>query len=140
MRIRPLGSARPHRRSCPGDASRPYREDDPPAPISAYGRSKLAQIMHAFELAETLEESGVTANAVHPSGIMDTDMIREAGLEPQSSVFTGRDAVLRLLNEPGVGTGRYFDVFDPARANDQAYDAAVRARLMRLSAELTGRR
>lgn len=65
-------------------------------------------------------------------------MIREAGIEPQSSVLTGRDAVLRLL-EPGVGSGAYHHVFEPARAHPQAYDPEVRERLMRVSAELTGR-
>ncbi|UCC26740.1 MAG: SDR family NAD(P)-dependent oxidoreductase [Gemmatimonadales bacterium] len=104
----------------------------------AYGGSKLAQIMHAFELAEVLRGTGVTANALHPSGVMDTDMILEAGLQPQSSVLTGRNAVLRLLDDPDIGSGGYFHVFEPARAHEQAYDPEVRSRLMAVSATLTG--
>jgi len=104
----------------------------------AYGQSKLAQIMFTFELAASLDGSGVTVNALHPSSVMDTEMILSRGLEPQSSVETGRDAVLRLLEDREAGTGRYFNVFEPARAMDAAYDPAVRARLMEASDALTG--
>lgn len=104
----------------------------------AYGQSKLAQIMFTFELAAELEATGVTVNALHPSTFMDTDMIVGAGLEPRSSVETGRDAVLRLLDAPDAGNGRFLNVFEPARAMEVAYDPAVRARLMEVSDALTG--
>jgi NAD(P)-dependent dehydrogenase (short-subunit alcohol dehydrogenase family) len=104
----------------------------------AYGQSKLAQIMFTLELARELEGTGVTANALHPSTFMDTNMIVGAGLEPRSSVETGRDAVLRLLDAPDVGSGRFLNVFEAARAMEVAYDPAVRARLMEVSDALTG--
>ncbi len=37
--------------------------------FSAYGRSKLANVLFAFELARRLEGTGVTVNAVHPGSI-----------------------------------------------------------------------
>jgi NAD(P)-dependent dehydrogenase (short-subunit alcohol dehydrogenase family) len=48
----------------------------------AYAQSKLAQIMMTVDLAEELEGTGVTANAVHPAVYMATSMVlnRRAGL------------------------------------------------------------
>jgi NAD(P)-dependent dehydrogenase (short-subunit alcohol dehydrogenase family) len=42
----------------------------------AYRQSKLAQIMHAFDLAAQLEGTGVTATALHPATFMATKMVR----------------------------------------------------------------
>ena len=69
---------------------------------------------------------------------MDTDMVIEAGFEPKSSVETGRDALLRLINED-VGTGKFFNVFDESNAIDEAYDKADQARLLEVSAELASK-
>lgn len=67
---------------------------------------------------------------------MNTPPILRKGLEPQSSVLTGRDAVLRLINDD-LGTGKYFDVFTEERAHDQAYDEKAVAELMEVSGILT---
>jgi len=101
----------------------------------AYAQSKLAQIMMTFSLAGDLAELGIVTNALHPSSLMNTDMVLEAGIEPRSSVETGRDALLRLINDD-VGTGKYFRVFEEARARPQAYDTEAVARLMKISADL----
>jgi hypothetical protein len=68
---------------------------------------------------------------------MDTEMVLDAGVRPRSSVEEGEDAVLNLVLSTEVGTGRYFDGLEPARANAQAYNEEARARLRRLSEELT---
>lgn len=104
----------------------------------AYGQSKLAQILFTFDLAEELEGSGVTVNALHPATLMDTDMVREAGVTPRATVEEGRDALLQLILSEDVGTGRYFRGQEPARAHDQAYDTAARARLRAMSRDLIG--
>jgi len=104
----------------------------------AYGQSKLAQILFTFDLAERLDGTGVSVNALHPSTLMDTDMVRGAGIQPRTTVDQGRDALVRLILDPEVGTGRYFDVLTPARANAQAYDESARARLRALSVALIG--
>ncbi|GJP38705.1 hypothetical protein CLOM_g23123 [Closterium sp. NIES-68] len=46
-------------------------------PIKAYGQSKLANILHARELARRLKEEGapVAVNALHP-GVIDTNLMR----------------------------------------------------------------
>ena len=101
----------------------------------AYAQSKLAQIMMTFSLAVNLSERGIVTNALHPSSLMNTDMVLEAGIEPRSSVETGRDALMRLINDD-VGTGKYFRVFEEDRADPQAYDTEAVARLMEISADL----
>lgn len=106
----------------------------------AYRQSKLAQIMFTFDLAEELKGKGVTVNCLHPSTFMDTTMVRLNNVPPMSTVDQGADAVMNLIvaDEFGRRSGLYFNVMDEARANEQAYDAAARARLRELSKRLTG--
>jgi NAD(P)-dependent dehydrogenase (short-subunit alcohol dehydrogenase family) len=101
----------------------------------AYGQSKLAQIMFTFDIAEELRESGISVNAIHPATRMDTDLVRDGGMRPRSTIDEGADAVVRLINDLEAGTGRFFDGQTEARARAQAYDSDVRARL----AEVTDR-
>jgi NAD(P)-dependent dehydrogenase (short-subunit alcohol dehydrogenase family) len=106
--------------------------------MKAYTRSKLAQIMFTFELAERLSSTGVTVNALHPASLMDTKMVLETFGYTMSTVEEGADATVRLAVSPeleGV-TGRYFDGQREARANRQAYDEGARKRLWDLSEEL----
>ncbi|MFU8832447.1 MAG: hypothetical protein ACNA7J_09860, partial [Wenzhouxiangella sp.] len=100
-----------------------------------YAQSKLAQVLHAKDLAEQLEDTGVTINALHPATFMDTYMVRRAGIEPRATVDEGADAVMQLVTDD-VGTGQYFRDMAPARAHDQAYDADARRQLRELSIEL----
>ncbi len=104
----------------------------------AYGQSKLAQIMHAFDLAEELATKGVTVNAVHPATLMNTTMVANAGAQPRSTVEEGTAAVMQLITKPNIGTGQYFNGLQPTRANAQAYDPAAREKLRTLSKRLTG--
>src|SRR3712207_5931624 len=59
-------------------------------PMRSYAQSKLAQVMHALELAE--RESDVTANALHPATLMDTKMVRERFGRAIASVDEGAEA------------------------------------------------
>ena len=104
----------------------------------AYAQSKLAQVMFTIDLAEELEGTGVVVNALHPATYMDTGMVRRAGLTPRATVGEGADAVMQLITSPDIGSGGYFNRLRPARANAQAYDAEARAKLRKLSEELTG--
>lgn len=100
-----------------------------------YAQSKLAQILHAFELAERLEGSGVTINALHPATFMDTYMVRRAGIAPQATVGEGADAVMHLVTND-VGSGQYFRDRQPTRAHEQAHDPVARRKLREISLEL----
>jgi NAD(P)-dependent dehydrogenase (short-subunit alcohol dehydrogenase family) len=104
----------------------------------AYGQSKLAQILFTFDLAAEVQGRGISVNALHPATLMDTEMVREAGVRPRATVAEGRDAVLRLILDPDVGTGQYYDGQDAARAHPQAYEEGARARLRALSQRLLG--
>jgi NAD(P)-dependent dehydrogenase (short-subunit alcohol dehydrogenase family) len=109
-------------------------------PMRAYTRSKLAQVMFTFELAERLRGSGVTVNALHPASLMDTRMVRETFGYTMSTVEEGAKATVRLAVSPELEgiTGRYFDGTREGRANRQAYDAEARKRLWAISEELCG--
>jgi len=104
--------------------------------LDAYLRSKNAQIMMTFAMAPYLASRNISTNALFPSGLMNTDMVIEAGFEPQSSVETGRDALLQLINDD-VGTGHFFNVFEVGEAISQASDSSAQQQLMDASEELT---
>ena len=106
----------------------------------AYAQSKLAQVLHTFDLAEELDGQDVIVNTLHPATYMDTPMVRRAGVTPRATVDEGADAVMQLVTSPDIGSGGYFSGLRPRRANDQAYDEEARAMLRRLSEELTGTR
>ena len=104
--------------------------------MRSYSQSKLAQIMHAFELAERVPAAELTTAALHPATLMDTKMVRDSLGSVMSSVEEGVEATLHAIDQQS--TGGYFDGTEPARPHAQAYDAAARRRLWELSEGLTG--
>ena len=102
----------------------------------AYFRSKNAQIMMTFAMEPYLSSRNISTNALFPSGLMNTDMVIEAGFEPQSSVETGRDALLQLINDDVV-TGHFFNIFEIGEAIPQASDSDAQQELLNVSEELT---
>ena len=104
----------------------------------AYAQSKLAQVMFTLDLAEELEGTGIVVGSLHPATYMPTGMVRRAGVEPRSTIDEGADAVMQLVDSDDYESGQYFSGLRPTRANDQAYDSRARARLKRVSQELTG--
>ena len=124
-------------------AQRPLDPDDPLGErdydgITAYARSKLAQVMAAYDLAADLVGTGVSVTALHPATFMDTAMVREAGQRPASSVDEGLRAVLRLVIDPELDgvSGRYFEGATEARPHPDADDPTARGRVRALTEEL----
>ncbi|XVF13105.1 hypothetical protein REPUB_Repub08aG0179400 [Reevesia pubescens] len=76
--------------------------------LFAYGQSKLANILHAKELAKRLKEDGVeiTANSLHPGSIM-TNLLRHHG----------------FINSIGHMVGKYFLKSIPQGAATTCYVA-----------------
>jgi NAD(P)-dependent dehydrogenase (short-subunit alcohol dehydrogenase family) len=108
----------------------------------AYSQSKLAQIMQAIELSESVPATEVTANSLHPATFMPTKMVLEERGASVDSLELGTSAVLRLALDPeleGV-SGRFFDRLEESAAHLQASDPEARAELRRLSEELVGPR
>ena len=108
--------------------------------FQAYCQSKLALVMFTFDLAEELEERGVTANCLHPGTYMPTNMVRAAGVEPVTSLEEGIAATRRLVDSPEVEgvNGHYFDGTAESAPHPQAEDPDARRQLRELSEDLTG--
>ncbi|MGI5177649.1 SDR family NAD(P)-dependent oxidoreductase [Dactylosporangium sp. CA-152071] len=104
--------------------------------VTAYRRSKLALAAWSLDLTDDLagELEGrlaggeVSVNCLHPATFMDTQMVRDYGAAPRSTVQEGGEATLRLILHER-GTGGFFDGDRPARAHPDAYDPEVRRRL-----------
>ena len=106
----------------------------------AYAQSKLAMVADALTLAEALDPSEVTVNALHPASLMDTKMVREAHGTGPTPLEEGVAAVLRLVDDPSLDgvSGGYWNGTARAEPAPQARDPEVRARLAALARELTG--
>jgi NAD(P)-dependent dehydrogenase (short-subunit alcohol dehydrogenase family) len=104
----------------------------------AYAQSKLAMILMTIDLAEELEGTGVTANAVHPAVYMATSMVLSRGGTPFTTIDEGADPVLQVITSPVAGSGNYYMQAQNTEAADQAYDVDARRRLHALAMELTG--
>lgn len=106
----------------------------------AYRQSKLAQILHANDLARQLAGSGLTVNSLHPASLMNTKMVTESTALPDSmtTIADGADALEFLITSAkleGV-SGVYFDMKQQARADKQANDEFALKQLRDLSESL----
>ena len=101
----------------------------------AYRQSKMAQIMFTFDLSEKLAADNVTVNTLHPATFMPTKIVDK----PLSPLQDGIDATVHLVTAQTLSetTGCYFDGQTPSQAKPQAYDREARARLWKLSEDLT---
>jgi NAD(P)-dependent dehydrogenase (short-subunit alcohol dehydrogenase family) len=108
--------------------------------VQAYCQSKLALVMLTFDLAEELEDTGVTANCLHPGTYLPTQMVSQAGIDPVTPLEDGIAATMRLIASPEVEgvNGHYFDGTSESAPHPQAEDPEARRRLREISAELTG--
>ena len=105
--------------------------------IVAYRRSKLAQVMLAFDTAAQL---ATPTNALHPGTFLDTGMVRESGITPLGTARQGADAILDVIGKTLAGTtGEFFDQHRIARADPHAYDTRMRRELFVRSCELVQR-
>ena len=104
----------------------------------AYAQSKLAQVMFTLDLAEELDGTGIVVGSLHPATYMPTGMVQRLGVTPRATIAEGADAVMQVVDSDDFESGQYFSGLRPARGNAQAYDPEARARLKRLSQELTG--
>lgn len=110
-------------------------------PWTAYGQSKLANILFAKELARRLSGSNKTANAVHP-GVINTNLTRDAHpmvraayriFEPIAlkNAAQGASTQCYVAVHPNVNgiSGKYFSHCNIARSAAISDDSALAARL-----------
>ncbi len=117
--------------------------------MTAYGRSKLCNILFTRELARRLAGTGVTANCLHPgfvaTGLGQRDSGMFALMVRFAMLFAGRpekgaETIVRLASAPELTsvTGGYFigaRQVEPSRA---AQDDATARRLWEASARIAG--
>jgi NAD(P)-dependent dehydrogenase (short-subunit alcohol dehydrogenase family) len=117
--------------------------------MTAYGRSKLANILFTRELARRLAGTGVTANCLHPGFVATGLGQRDSGIFGLmvrfSMLFAGRaengaQTIVHLASSPDVASvsGEYFigtRQVEPSRA---ARDDAAARRLWEESAKIAG--
>ena len=108
--------------------------------VRAYSQSKLAQILYATELAESIPPDELTVNSLHPATFMPTKMVLEERGAAVDTLELGTRSTLRLALDPALDgvSGRFFDRLDESAPNPQAFDPEARARLRALSLELSG--
>jgi NAD(P)-dependent dehydrogenase (short-subunit alcohol dehydrogenase family) len=105
----------------------------------AYAGSKLANMLFAFELADRLEGTRVTSNALHP-GTVGTKLLREGFAIGGVSVAEGAATPVFVASDRSLCevTGKYFVDRHPARPASATADRILRARLWDVSAAMTG--
>jgi len=117
---------------------------------TAYGRSKLANILFTRELARRLAGSGVTANCLHPGFVATGLGQRDNGLLAivtwlfmrlrAGSAESGAETIVYLASAPEVAdvSGKYFVECRPQDPSAEAQDDASAARLWQETARLAG--
>jgi NAD(P)-dependent dehydrogenase (short-subunit alcohol dehydrogenase family) len=119
------------------------------APFTAYGQSKLANVVFTVELARRLDGRGVTANCLHPGFVASEFGTRSGGLLAVGwraatllarSPEKGARTSVYLATSPDVAavTGQYFVDCRTARPNRLAGDPDLARRLWDLSERMTG--
>jgi NAD(P)-dependent dehydrogenase (short-subunit alcohol dehydrogenase family) len=116
-------------------------------PLTAYGRSKLANILFTRELARRLSGTGVTANCLHP-GFVATGLGQRGGgffgmMVGLSMLFAGRaedgaKTIVHLAAAPELATttGAYFAECREIEPSVAAQDDAAAQRLWQESERL----
>jgi NAD(P)-dependent dehydrogenase (short-subunit alcohol dehydrogenase family) len=116
--------------------------------LKAYGQSKLANIVFAFELGHRLAGRGVTSNCLHP-GMVATHIGNRGGfiglaweiMKPfMLTPAQGAETTLYLAGSPEVAdtTGAYFIEKRITQPDPIVRDRALQKRLWEVSAHMTG--
>ncbi|MFT4799910.1 MAG: NAD(P)-dependent dehydrogenase (short-subunit alcohol dehydrogenase family) [Candidatus Azotimanducaceae bacterium] len=104
---------------------------------TAYGQSKLANVLFAVELAKRLKGTGVTSNALHP-GAVRTDIVRDLPWIVRKVIYLmfigvekGAQTNIKLATDESLTsvTGKYFDQTKLDECSPLADDTELRERL-----------
>jgi NAD(P)-dependent dehydrogenase (short-subunit alcohol dehydrogenase family) len=115
----------------------------------AYGQSKLAQVLFTYALAQRLQGTSVTVNALHPgvvasnfnNGMRGLPRVIGAAIYAVIGISAeqGAQTSLYLATSPEVSeiSGKYFVNCKETRSSHRSYDMALQQRLWQVSEELT---
>lgn len=107
---------------------------------AAYAQSKLANVMHALDLAAAHPPGEIATYAIHP-GVISTKLLRDgfAGMRG-AGASQGATQSIKLATAPAIvePSGTYYNEGVPTPPSAAARDAAVRAELARLTRGFAG--
>ncbi|GHH78758.1 oxidoreductase [Streptomyces sulfonofaciens] len=129
-------------------------------PADAYAQSKTANVLFAVEADRRWADDGITVNAVHPGGILDTNLVRHLSKEALDAAVSAAGHAFKTREQgaatsvlaatwpalDGVG-GRYFEDCNQAVPHEPGMDNGVAGhaldpraaeRLWRVSVEMIG--
>ncbi|KQG96716.1 dehydrogenase [Acinetobacter baumannii] len=110
----------------------------------AYGQSKLANLLFSNALAQKLEGTNVTSNAVHP-GVINSDMYRDLSIEKYLAIrpiLISPDIPAKLISDMALSSawegrnGHYESAHMPNWQSRKAKDLKLRDRLYSRSLKL----
>jgi NAD(P)-dependent dehydrogenase (short-subunit alcohol dehydrogenase family) len=114
--------------------------------LNVFGATKMMNLLFTFELARRLENTGVTANAIHP-GLARSNLMNEspaimrffvrlasapAERVTKSIVHVATDSAFEKV------TGKFLHKGEEIEAPADAYDREAQLRLWEISSKLTG--
>ncbi len=112
--------------------------------LTAFGRSKMDNLLFTYELARRLQGTGVTANAFHPGLVRSKLMIEAPALlrlplrllsSPPEKAATSLVHLALSEDMEGV-SGRFFKGAKEIRSSPYSMDPAIQARLWEASERL----
>ena len=118
--------------------------------VRSYGQSKTAQLMTVWELAEQLEGSGVTINAMHPGSVRSNvgsnngwlyKLFKKYVIDPNlDDPDISGQAIYWLAADPSLATtsGHFFNLTIHEKPASHALDRSKGKEVWALSENLTG--
>jgi retinol dehydrogenase-14 len=116
------------------------------SPLHAFGATKMANLLHGYELAERLGGRAITVNVFYP-GVLRSQLMREASAAVRLAVrlmvrdpaAAGAALALLLTGEvAGDANGRFFHLLEESQTNAYSHDPENRRRLWDASLGLAG--
>jgi NAD(P)-dependent dehydrogenase (short-subunit alcohol dehydrogenase family) len=89
-------------------------------PFDAYGQSKTANVLFAVGVTDRWAGDGITANAVHPGGILDTNLSRHMGQEQLDTLVNSGTFTPKTL-EQGAATSMVAATWPPLEGDGGHY-------------------
>ena len=105
----------------------------------AYARSKLANVLFAYALAERLAGTRVTSNALHP-GVINTKLLHAGFNASGDDLERGARTSVYLATSPQAETvtGKYFDNAHEAASAPSTHDKTLQRKLWETRARMVG--